>query len=674
MPVDPAQAAEERRDFFNNPLPQDAVARLGTVRFRHGATNRDASLTFTRDGKYLVSAGGNRVCRWDAATGHAVFELDHTEKRVGTAIELSADGRFAHFLFGYHDCIECDLLTGKERTWTPRFSRDGENGYGPNYLSPDGRFVAALGLQKAIVTIWNVADGSIAHQIPFSGGTLTALAFHPDGRTVVVGDDSHTFRVLDLATGKEQRSFGPLQGNAVARLAISPDGRWLVTVGSDHKRTYPRPARSDDPFLRVWDLEKGIQTRKLDFPEEHGVKSLAFTPDSRSVIAGIGPPDGGAVRCWDLLTGNPRRAWTGHECSGSALTVSPDGKRLATMNESGVIRLWDMGTGKELTPPPVLPSAVDGVRFRPDGKRVRTTCDGTLREWDAATGRLLETPGGQKQGLGFFGPGDQVLRSWVTKPDETGHPVRTSWLRVHDPITESILLEVRGYGSTVSLDRKRVAVADYETVNVFDVASRARIQTWTPTYTEEEEWEAARPLAFTDDGKALVVKLTDRFAVWDVETGKEKSSWDWHRDVLKIKRLPKGAHQSRIDQTAVSMDGTRVVIFGYEVKAVPDGRRGQDEETAVVLILETATGKVVHRLDPQTVWINHLAFSPDGKVLAAGEAGRGTILLWDAVSGRFLARLAGHRGGIRDFAFSPDGKRLASASADSTVLIWDCPR
>src|SRR5882672_6180584 len=65
-----------------------------------------------------------------------------------------------------------------------------------------------------------------------------------------------------------------------------------------------------------------------------------------------------------------------------------------------------------------------------------------------------------------------------------------------------------------------------------------------------------------------------------------------------------------------------------------------------------------------------VAFSPDGKILAAGGYDR-MVKLWDVTSGKQIGTLQGHGAVVFSIAFSPDGKTLASASADGTVKLWN---
>src|SRR5215813_2091863 len=70
--------------------------------------------------------------------------------------------------------------------------------------------------------------------------------------------------------------------------------------------------------------------------------------------------------------------------------------------------------------------------------------------------------------------------------------------------------------------------------------------------------------------------------------------------------------------------------------------------------------------------VHSVAFSPDGKILAEGNASR-TIGFWDVGSGKLIRSFEGHSGKVYSVAFSPDGTMLASASADHTIKLWQAP-
>jgi WD40 repeat protein len=62
--------------------------------------------------------------------------------------------------------------------------------------------------------------------------------------------------------------------------------------------------------------------------------------------------------------------------------------------------------------------------------------------------------------------------------------------------------------------------------------------------------------------------------------------------------------------------------------------------------------------------------SSDGKLLAVVPWKDSTIRLRDAATGKIVAEFTGHRGRVSSVAFSPDGRLLAAGGADSTILVW----
>src|SRR5207248_2151276 len=105
--------------------------------------------------------------------------------------------------------------------------------------------------------------------------------------------------------------------------------------------------------------------------------SLAFTPDGGAVV--------GTGWVWSLDDTTCLRTFGG-PLVGTALAVSPDGKRLLT-GDAGSLQVHDLATGAAVVPATGHRAAVDFLRFSADGSLVQTGCGGSrgreLLTWDA---------------------------------------------------------------------------------------------------------------------------------------------------------------------------------------------------------------------------------------------------------------------------------------------------
>ncbi|KAF2177952.1 putative WD-repeat protein [Zopfia rhizophila CBS 207.26] len=92
-------------------------------------------------------------------------------------------------------------------------------------------------------------------------------------------------------------------------------------------------------------------------------------------------------------------------------------------------------------------------------------------------------------------------------------------------------------------------------------------------------------------------------------------------------------------------------------------------EDHTVRFWDTATGAALQTLEGHTSSVNAVAFSPHGKVVASASDDH-TVRLWDTATGATLRTLEGHTYYVMAVAFSPDGKVVASTSQDGTVRLW----
>jgi hypothetical protein len=145
--------------------------------------------------------------------------------------------------------------------------------------------------------------------------------------------------------------------------------------------------------------------------------------------------------------------------------------------------------------------------------------------------------------------------------------------------------------------------------------------------------------ALSPDGKRLaVVKDTwdkEPVCVWDLTTGKEQLRFQ-------------GVHVGGLTFSA----GGLLAATGGAVQ-----------------LWDVARGKQVARYEDEHDFFDAVAFSRDGRVVAASA--RSTVRLWELASGQQLASFTGHEDRVAALAFSPDGRCLASGSADSTIVLWD---
>lgn len=642
-PPRPAADAADRpagADLFGDPLPPGAVARLGTVRWRHGGWI--TAVVVSPDGRTIVSAAGRTIHLWDAATGK--------ERRR---------------LLGHEDDVACVA-----------FTRDGKT--------------LASGSSDNTIRIWDVATGKELRQLKGhqgqvfrGGGGVGWVGFTADGATLISSGGDKTIRIWDVATGKELRQ---LKGHAAAAwsLALSFDGKMLAAVISEPGK----PAE-----VRLWDVASGDTVRQIALTDQAG--SVGFSPDDTLLATTSGEwAKPGVVRLWAVATGKEVRALRGHEHQVYTAVFSPDGKTLATTSYDKTVRLWDVAQGKELRQVGDRPGPFPRVAFTPDGKHLVTWgFDNALRFWDVATGA---------ESRGFDGPRG-ALSAIAFSPDgrllATGANTVHLWDRAAGKELRRLGSNLGYLGALgFSLDGKTLAAAwsegtlsrwetdtgrevgqtrlgkflsavsfspDAKVVGLYEQDAKSLRLCDAATGKELRQLQDApgwiQSLAFSPDG-ALVAAGSGAdlyLHVWDVATGKKLGQHGKHPGGLTCVtfspdgRLVVGAclgHSAHLWEVATGQQRLKIQHDGNITALAfsPDGR----------LLVTANNGR------------NHM-LGPDGKRLNTGNQHEDSVHVWSVADGKELRRFAGHRGAVDAILFSPDGRLLASGSSDTTALLWD---
>ena len=616
-----AEIPQPTTDLHGDPLPEGALARMGTGRLRAGGMV--LSVAFSGDGKTLASASYDGVFHlWETATGKEQrrFTVHHCS---GDAVALSRDGRTLASISGDGAVRLWDLASDKE------IFRLGSLGILMSCVAfaPDDKSFAVGGTfagGKNAVRLYAINGLKQILEMQGHTGTINSVAFTPDGKTVASGSADGTVRLWDAATGKEQHRLAGHKGG-VRALAFSRDGLLLASAGRR------------DKMAHLWD-RRGKGVRRLVVPERL-ISSVAFSPDGKSLAVA-----GQAVRILDVGTGKEVRRL--EEVSARSVAFSPDGRTLAAGSDFGAIRLWDAATGKERFLGRGHNGWVWSAALAADGRLLATAgcLDDPPRLWEVKTGKeLRRLPG----------------RSWPSRHHIALTPDGRSLAEggddgsvgLWDSRTGKLLRRLKGHRHPVTA----VTFSPGGRVLATGSHDEGMVRLWTVSSGKELlrlEMPTVEPVAFSPDGKLLATGSLD------VARGKEHT--------LRIWDLASGKEVRRFEGGMVWC-----VCFS------PDGRTlAAGAIAAPVRLWDIATGKEVRRLErtPKDVGgsreVFAAAFSPDGRTLATGEVD-GVVCLWEVTTGQLRRRLVGHQGSVHHVGFAADGRILVSSGADSTALIWD---
>lgn len=134
----------------------------------------------------------------------------------------------------------------------------------------------------------------------------------------------------------------------------------------------------------LWDSTTGQQRMPLQQREGAtiGAFAVAFSNDGKMVAAGNNQ---GALRLWNVESGQLKMSFKGHTDAIRSVAFSPDSKTLLSGSTDKTARLWDVVTGQELLSLKGHTFPVHLVAFAPDGKRLATASHNVVKLWLAAT-------------------------------------------------------------------------------------------------------------------------------------------------------------------------------------------------------------------------------------------------------------------------------------------------
>ena len=628
VPTAPAQEKKPtpRTDFYGDPLPEGAVARMGSERFR--LPTEHFSLSLSPDGKLLAIRGyvGGSVSLMDTGSGRLLGDLEENDCPLASDLAFSPDSRTLAALGESNAIYLWDLETRKRREVPGKVDRK------PTWaaFSRDLKRVAVI------------------HHVEGEGTTLVLRS----------GETGEEIRQFVWHQEEEIRQFMWRQAAEIWAIEFSPDGSLLAAV--------------EDQVLRTWKVRSGEQGHRIDLreipvtgeeephPERLSLSCMEFLPDGQT-LAGLvhvkkrtSRTSSTRILLLDVKSGKPIRYWSpfpGEDGGGlEDLTISPDGKRLTACGD-GHLCCWDIVTGKR-----VFQESPGGewVCYTPNGRRVVLCSESTLQTRDGATGKRV----GQYDEINHWplciaftsdgerlvtGGSEGTIRIWETASGKQLRKLESDRLEIED-----LWLSQTGRYLVVASDgdESRTEVWDSQ-----DGVVLVGMQGWPLPARYEVPWERDGPEEKEVDPvskgfSAHAFSADDRYLAIGTDEGTIRL---W---ALENRKPPRDFHAHRASVAALSFGNSARRLYSWD-------REG------TLRLLDVPGGKLLKEFRTPPAGEAVLAqFSSNHRWFAWGDP-EGRLRVWDLAAEKlhFEKEVLNSRYSI--LRFSPDGRLLMTRGARS---------
>ncbi len=601
-----------------------------------GHTGQALSVTFSKDGKLLATAGKDRTVRlWDVETGQSVRNFHgHLDEVTGVAfhpdgqqlVSVSADQSVRVWQLDVRE-HQRPLVDHSGAVWSAAFS-------------PDGTRVVS-GSADRTVKIWDVLKDKPIKTLTGHKAPVTVAMYSPDGKSILSASGDETLKLWNAETGEERFT---LRGHnfAVMAAAFDRDGKRIVSGAADK-------------LLKIWDPATGKELQSIK-GHTAVVSAVAFHPDGKQLASGSAD---GVIKIWNIADPKATKeiaTLTAHSQGVSALAFSPEGNLLVSSGGDHLLKIWTMPGENPLLAGPALLRRLDGhsapvssVAFSPDGRFIASGGgDKIIKLWDARAGTEQRSFRGHTDwvsSVAFSSDSrslvsagvDKTVRLWENSSREV-----TPMLAGHTRKVRVVAVSPNG--------QLIASGGDDQTIRIWDAATASEKLVLTG------HRGAITALAFSPDGKQLASGTTEEkndfsLKFWDTATGKLIGSWE------PVGMLPALAYRP---------DGKQLLAWVPSID--PAGQRPISD----VRVYDTASGKPARTISDKQRLVNCLTFSTDGEWIAMG-ADDGTIRLWKASTGEQLlkADLKAHDRRVADLIFTPDKKYLVSGGDNGEVKVWE---
>jgi WD40 repeat protein len=287
--------------------------------------------------RIVATADGNKVSVWNTSNQAAAMKVLPVP-RAATA-EFSADGKF--LVTAGNEKVQIwrmsDLSQPPEvlnAGSCPNSTTSTPSLYSATFNHDGSRVVTAD--QDGSACVWDVSNGhriqlftepagaagGLGGGLGVGGSPVRWAVFSPDGKQVLTASDDGTARLWDVSSGKQIQVFSEPSGEEMNDAWFSPSSTQIVTA-------------SNDGTARIWSVATGTLLQTLSGAERSPVYNAAFSRNGQLVVT----CSGSAAIIWSAHTGQQLTEFQ-YVSSFSDCEFSPDGSEVVTAGSDGQTRIF----------------------------------------------------------------------------------------------------------------------------------------------------------------------------------------------------------------------------------------------------------------------------------------------------------------------------------------------
>jgi len=666
-------------------------------------------VAFSPDGRFLVTFAASprnqqTYFLWEAATGKLLRRLEPKEISRGGAgsVAYSPDGKLILGGWGLGYVTVWEAATGREL-----FTKKVHNETVLNAkFMPDSAHMVSCGSDRTII-VTRVADQAVAASWTFSrpsaaGDSMglfgasdspaaASVDVASDGRRVVTAhwkSNSSEAAVWQIGTDTpvvriEQPNQGTTASGRVFESAVfTKDGAHIISAGA---RIVPRsstklthgPVNIQVVELRKWDAKTGQLVAEYSAPDVHGFGRIEISPDGQTLATN----DFGGIHLWRLGENQPFRYIETPERGSLSRNArfSSDSQRIAT-GAGNAISIWNVQTGTVVAGGDPSITRITSVAWNANASKFALGRHNAVETWDLSTRRrrfaaTMGRPLGPTSslhdvtGLGFSTDGTQLIAGGTRDDEKTYQAgiVRT-WAIASGELQNEASFGIESQGEVdgliLSPDRKQaVIVFQGQAPALFNLSDQKKVAELSGIRSSRDLIVAQ----FSLDGRFVhVVNRQGEASRWDPAVNQETFyTTEWRTAAERSGRQ----QPPWVEHAAFSPDG-RVLVTSHRANSqsgTPSALVNWDNEISLPI-------RVVRDVPPCL-----LVISPDSRLLAgfeietnvSGQKPTDTIHIWDLNTGQELFTLQPQDARATAIAFSPDSKQLLTGFDRGTFAIWD---